>query len=207
MLVFAMVNTVFVHNLSVSSALSLSHSYMTANAISKGQSIGLIGESSNATLKQMLGGSTQPVIRVMSRDIPVVRQRVEGEFRAIDVKALKEKYRKSEMEGMGLLDIPTYSPEGALGYLQRAFGGKLGMVIGACVVVMKSWLEGEGTEEEREERRTELDKQGYGMYCQVRPDVPYGQAVSALVARLIVGMGKEGGVEFGEDFGIKEDGE
>jgi hypothetical protein len=42
---------------------------------------------------------------------------------------------------------------------------------------MKSWLNVDGTEEEKEERRVELDKQGYGMYVQARPDVPYGQAV------------------------------
>lgn len=178
MLVFAMVHTMFVHGLSVASSLSLAHSYISANAISKGRSIGIIPDhGDHVSLSDMLGGSTQPVIKVMSRDISVVRQAEEGEYRAIDIKTLKDRHSKHEAEGEALYNIPTYTPEAALGYLQRAFGKDLLAVIGACVVVMKSWLHGDGTEEEKEERRVELDKQGYGMYVQARPDVPFGQAV------------------------------
>lgn len=178
MLVFAMVHTVFVHGVSVASALSLAHSYISANAISKGRSIGIIPEhSDNVSLSTMLGGSTQPVIKVMSRDISIVRQPDEGEYRAIDIKTLRDRHSKHEAEGADLYNIPIYTPEGALGYIQRAFGKDLPSVVGACVVVMKSWLNVDGTEEEKEERRVELDKQGYGMYVQARPDVPYGQAV------------------------------
>jgi hypothetical protein len=179
MLVFAMVHTVLVHGLSVASALSLSHSYISANAVSKGRSIGMIPEKhgDDVTLRDMLGGSTQPVIKVMGRDIAVVRQAEEGEFRAIDVKTLKDRHSKREAEGAELYNIPTYTPEAAYGYIQRAFGKDLPLLIGACLIAMKSWLDGDGTEDEKEERRAELDKQGYGMYCQVRPEVPYGQAV------------------------------
>ena len=182
MLVFAMVHTVLVHKLSVASALSLAHSYISANAVSKGRSIGLIPEKrgDEVSLQTMLGGSTQPVIKVMSRDIAVVRQAEEDEFRAIDVKSLKTRYSKHGAEGADLYNIPTYTPEAAYGYIQRAFGKNLPAVVGACLITMKSWLDGEGTDEEKEARRAELDKQGYGMYVQTRPDVPYGQEVSTL---------------------------
>src|ERR1700692_3056432 len=100
MLVFAMVHTVFVHGVSVASALSLAHSYISANAISKGRSIGIIPEhSDNVSLSTMLGGSTQPVIKVMSRDISIVRQPDEGEYRAIDIKTLRDRHSKHEAEG------------------------------------------------------------------------------------------------------------
>jgi hypothetical protein len=179
MLVFAMIHTVLVHGLSVASALSLSHSYISANAVSKGRSIGTIPEKhgDDITLREMLGGSTQPVIKVMSRDISVVRQATEGEYRAIDVKTLKDRHAKQEAEGAELYNIPTYTPEAAYGYIQRAFGSDLPLLIGACLIAMRSWLEGDGMEEEKEERRVELDKQGYAMYCQARPEVPSGQAV------------------------------
>lgn len=183
MLVFAMVHTVLVHNVSVASALSLAHSYITANAISKGRSIGIIPEKSEdeISLKEMLGGSTQPVIKVMGRDIALVRQPEEGEYRAIDVSTLKKRHLKHEAEGSDLYNIPTYSPEGAYGYLKRAFGNDLPAVIGACLVTMQSWIKGEGTEEEKEASKAELEKQGYGMYVQCRPDVPYGEAVLCLL--------------------------
>lgn len=179
MLVFAMVHTVLVHGLSVASALSLSHSYISANAVSKGRSIGIIPESKgdDISLRTMLGGSTQPVIKVMGRDIAVVRQAEEGEFRAIDVKTLRDRHLKHETEGAELYNIPTYSPEAAYGYLQRAFGKDLPAVVGACLITMRSWLEGDGTEEVKEERRAELDKKGYEMYMLARPEVPYGQEV------------------------------
>lgn len=183
MLVFAMVHTILVHELSAASALSLAHSYISLNAISKGRSIGLIPEKrgDDTSLSKMLGGSTQPLIKVMSRDIPVVRQAEEGEYRAIDIKALKDRHAKQEAEGKDLYNIPTYTPEAALGYIQRAFGKNLPLLVGACIICMKTWLEGEGTEEEKEARKAELDKQGYGMYVQARPDVPYGEAVRPLV--------------------------
>jgi hypothetical protein len=181
MLVFAMVHTVFVHGLSVPSSLSLAHSYITANAISKGRSIGMVSDhGDDVSLSTMLGGSTQPIIKVMGRDISVVRQAEEGEYRAIDIKTVKDRHSKREAEGADLYNIPTYPPEAALGYIQRAFGKDLPLVVGACVVVMKSWLEGDGTDDEKEERRAELDKRGYGMYVEARPDVPYGQAVPLL---------------------------
>jgi hypothetical protein len=79
MLVFALVHTILVHDLSVASALSLAQAYISANAVSKGQSIGIIPEThDHISLSTMLGGSTQPVIKIMSRDIPVVRQAEEG---------------------------------------------------------------------------------------------------------------------------------
>jgi len=195
MLVFALVHTVLVHDTSVASALSLAHSYISLNAVSKGRSIGLIPEKhgDDITLREMLGGSTQPVIKVMSRDIAVVRKGQEGEYRAIDVHALKERHKKKEAEGEDLYNIPTYSPEAAYGYIQRAFGKDLPAVVGACLITMRSWLEGEGTEEEKEERRADLDKKGYGMYVQCRPEVPYGQQVSNdLYLRLCEGWGKKG---------------
>jgi hypothetical protein len=180
MLVFAMVHTVLVHELSVASALSLAHSYISANAVSKGQSIGVIPESGDhTTLSEMLGGSRQPVIKVMSRDIIVLRQAKENEFRAIDVRALKERHKKKAAEGKDLYDnIPIYTPEAAYRYIQRAFGKDLPLLTGAILIALRSWLEGEGTEEEIEERKSELDKRGYQMYVQSRPDVPYGQAVA-----------------------------
>ena len=187
MLVFAMVHTVLVHNLSVASALSLAHAYISANAVSKGRSIGIIPEKhgDHVSLQTMLGGSTQPVINVMGRDIAVVRQAEEGEFRAIDVKTLKDRYSKHEAVGKDLYNIPTYSPEAAYGYIQRAFGKNLPAVVGACLITMKSWLEGEGPDEEKETRRTELAKQGYAMYVQARPEVPYGKEVNYSRTRLI----------------------
>ena len=185
MLVFAMVHTVLVHELSVASALSLAHSYISANAVSKGRSIGIIPEKhgDDVTLQTMLGGSTQPVIKVMSRDIAVVRQAEKGEFRAIDVKTLKDRHSKREAEGEELYNIPTYTPEAAYGYIQRAFGENLPAVVGACLITMRSWLEGDGTDEEKGVRRAELDKQGYGMYVQTRPDVPYGQQACLCLIR------------------------
>jgi hypothetical protein len=180
MLVFAMLHTVLVHGLSVASALSLAHSYISANAVSKGRAVGLIPEKhgDDVTLRDMLGGSTQPVIKVMGRDIAVVRQAEEGEFRAIDVKALQDRHSKREAEGAELYNIPIYTPEAAYGYLQRAFGKNLPAVIGACLITMRSWLDGDGSDEEKEARRAELDKRGYGMYVETRPEVPYGQEVS-----------------------------
>jgi hypothetical protein len=185
MLVFALVHTVLVHEMSVASALSLAHSYISANAVSKGRSIGIIPEKhgDDVSLRTMLGGSTQPVIKVMSRDIAVVRQAQEGEYRAIDVKTLRDRHTKKEAEGEELYNIPTYSPEAAYGYIQRAFGKDLPAVVGACLVTMRSWLEGDGTEEEKEARRAELDKEGYGMYVQCRPEVPYGQQVFHVMFR------------------------
>src|SRR2546423_15035302 len=182
MLVFAMVHTILVHDLSVASALSLAHSYISLNAISKGRSIGLIPEKhgDDTSLQKMLGGSTQPVIKVMSRDVPVVRQSDPREYRAIDIKTLRDRHSKKETEGKDLYNIPTYTPEAALGYIQRAFGKNLPLLVGACLVCMRSWIEGDGTEEEKEKSRAELDKQGYGMYVQARPDVPYGEAVRRL---------------------------
>jgi hypothetical protein len=76
-----------------------------------------------------------------------------------------------------LYNIPVYSPEAAYGYIQRAFDKNLPLVVGACLVAMKSWLEVESTEEEKESNRTKLEKGGYGWYVETRPDVPYGQAV------------------------------
>ena len=183
MLVFAMVHTVLVHGLSVASALSLSHSYITANAVSKGRSIGIIPEKhgDEISLREMLGGSTQPVINVMGRDIAVVRQAKEGEYRAIDIHALKTRYSKHGAEGKDLYNIPTYTPEAAYGYLQRAFGKNLSSVVGACLIAMQSWLEGDVSEEEKEARVRDLEKRGYGMYVETRPDVPYGQAVHHFV--------------------------
>jgi hypothetical protein len=179
MLVFAMVHTVLVHELSVASALSLAHSYISANAVSKGQSIGIIGESEDhTTLSEMLGGSRQPVIKIMSRDIAVIRQAKEGEFRAIDVHALKNRHKKKSAEGEDLYNnIPVYTPEAAYGYIQRAFGKDLPLLIGAILISLRSWLEGADSEEEKEERKADLEKRGYQMYVQTRPDVPYGQAV------------------------------
>jgi hypothetical protein len=180
MLVFAMVHTVLVHQLSVASALSLSHSYITANAISKGRAIGVIHETEeeSSTLKEMLGGASQPTIKVMGRDIAVVRGSQEGEFRAIDFKALKARHvKKGGTEGEDLYNIPTYTPEAAQGYLSRAFGNNLSNVIGACLVAMQSWLNGADTDEALETKRAELEKHGYNMYVQCRPEVPYGQAV------------------------------
>jgi hypothetical protein len=186
MLVFAMVHTVLVHELSVASALSLAHAYISANAVSKGRSIGLIPEKhgEEVSLQTMLGGSTQPVIKVMGRDIPVVRQAEEGEFRAIDMKTLKDRYSKHEIEGADLYNIPTCTPEAAYGYIQRAFGKNLPGVVGACLITMKSWLEGDGTGAEKEARRAELDKEGYNMYVRSRPEVPYGQEVNTLGRKL-----------------------
>jgi len=179
MLVFALVHTVLVHETSVASALSLAHSYISLNAVSKGRSIGIIPEKhgDDVTLREMLGGSTQPVIKVMGRDIAVVRQGREGEYRAIDVHTLRERHKKKEAEGEDLYNIPTHTPEAAYGYIQRAFGKDLPAVIGACLVTLRSWLRGEGTEEEKEERRADLDKKGYGMYVQCRPEVPSGHEV------------------------------
>jgi hypothetical protein len=179
MLVFAMVHTILVQSLSVASALSLSQAYISANAVSKGRSIGLIHEKpgDDVSLQTMLGGSTQPVIKVMGRDIAVVRQAEEGEYRAIDVKTLKDRHAKHEAEGAELYNIPVYSPEGALGYIQRAFGENLHAVIGACLVTMQSYLAGDGSDKERDTRRLELEKEGYGLYVQTRPEVPHGQEV------------------------------
>jgi hypothetical protein len=180
MLVFAMVHTVLVHQLSVASALSLSHSYITANAISKGRAIGIMheNEDESSTLKEMLGGASQPTIKVMSRDIAVVRGSQEGEFRAIDFKALKARHaKKGGTEGEDLYNIPTYSPEAAQGYLARAFGMNLSNVIGACLIAMQSWLNGAETDDALETKTAELEKHGYNMYVQCRPEVPYGQAV------------------------------
>lgn len=206
MLVFAMVHTVLVHELSVASALSLAHSYISANAVSKGQSIGIIGEGDHIPLSEMLGGSRQPVIKVMSRDIAVVRQADEREFRAIDVHALKERHKKHKAEGKDLYNIPVYTPEAAYGYIQRAFGKDLPLVIGAILIALRSWLDGEGTEEEKEERRSELDKHGYSMYVQTRPEVPYGQAVRCpCFMCLQAGMGEKGRAESGEGSGFAEE--
>jgi len=180
MLVFAMVHTVLVHQLSVASALSLSHSYITANAISKGRAIGLIPqkEEEGSTVKEMLGGASQPTIKVMGRDIVCVRGAKEGEYRAIDFKALKARHvKKGGTEGSDLYNMPTYSPEAAQGYITRAFGKNLSNVIGACLVTMQSWLDGAETEEELETKRAELEKHGYNMYVQCRPEVPYGREV------------------------------
>ena len=180
MLVFAMVHTVLVHQLSVASALSLSHSYITANAISKGRAIGLIPqkEEEGSTVKEMLGGASQPTIKVMGRDIVCVRGGKEGEYRAIDIKALKARHlKKGGTEGLDLYNVPTYSPEAAQGYITRAFGKNLSNVIGACLITMQSWLEGAETEEELETKRAELEKHGYNMYVQCRPEVPYGREV------------------------------
>jgi hypothetical protein len=205
MLVFAMVNTVLVHQLSVASALSLSHSYITANAISKGRAIGVIHEKEeeSSTLKEMLGGATQPTIKVMGRDIAVVRGAQEGEYKAIDFKALKTRHmKKGSTEGSDLYNIPTYSPEAALGYITRAFGTNLPNVIGACLVTMQSWLDRANTEEEMDAKRTELEKHGYNMYVQCRPEVPYGQAVkfySTEKLMLIKGLGEERRIELGKD--------
>lgn len=195
MLVFAMVHAVLVHELSVASALSLAHAYISANAVSKGRSIGLIPEKhgDEISLQTMLGGSTQPVIKVMGRDIPVVRQTEEGEFRAIDVKSLRDRYLKHGTEGADLYNIPIYTPEAAYGYIQRSFGKNLPAVVGACLIMMKSWLEGEGSDEEKEARRIELDKQGYTMYVQTRPEVPYGQEVNASRSKLTKRDGEKGG--------------
>jgi hypothetical protein len=194
MLVFSMLHTVLVHELSVASALSLAHAYISANAVSKGQSIGIIPESEeHISLKQMLGGSTQPVIKVMSRDIPVVRQAEEGEYRAIDIKTLKARYKKQGAEGADLYNIPVHSPESAYEYIRRAFGENLESVVGACLIAMRSWLEGQGTNEEKETRRAELEKRGYNMYVETRPEVPYGQAVvSSKVEFSHVGVGQKG---------------
>jgi len=214
MLIFAMVHTVLVHGVSVASALSLSHSYISANAVSKGRSIGLIPEKpgDDITIRELLGGSSQPHINVMGREIAVLRQAEEGEYRAIDIHALKERRKKhGEATGRELYsNIPVYTPEAALGYVQRAFGKDLENVIGASFIALSSWLEGEGednTEEEIEARRVELEKQGYNMYCQARPDVPYGQAVShpQSLMELTVGMGEERGIAVEEDFGFKEE--
>jgi len=181
MLIFALVHTVLVHELSVASALSLAHSYISANAVSKGQSIGIIPEGDHKTLTELLGGSRQPVIKIMSRDIAVLRQAKENEFRAIDVHALKERHKKKPAEGKDLYDnIPIYKPEAAYGYLQRAFGKNLPLVTGAILTALRSWLEGEGTEEEIEEQKADLKKRGYQMYVETRPEVPYGQAVAVL---------------------------
>lgn len=180
MLIFAMVHTILVHGLSVATSLSLAHSYISLNALSKGQSLGLLPGSSSSypSLSQILGGSTQPVIKVLGRDIPVVRQSQQDEYRAIDTKTLRDRHAKKQLEGSELFDVPTYSPEAALGYVQRAFGTQLGLLVGACVVCMRSWLRGDddlGSTEEQ--RREELEKRGYGMYVQARPEVPYGKAV------------------------------
>lgn len=207
MLVFALVHTVLVHETSVASALSLAHSYISLNAVSKGQAIGLIPEKhgDNVTLREMLGGSTQPVIKVMSRDIAVVRQGQEGEYRAINVHTLKERHKKKAAEGEDLYNIPTYSAEAAYGYIQRAFGKDLSAVVGACLVTMQSWLEGEGTEDEKEERRADLEKKGYGMYMQSRPDVPYGQQVSSnLYFHLCEGWGKKGELSFAKILDLRK---
>jgi hypothetical protein len=187
MLVFAMVHTVLVHQLSVASALSLSHSYITANAISKGRAIGVIHEKEeSSTLKEMLGGASQPTIKVMGRDIAVVRGSQEGEFRAIDFKALKARHvKKGGTEGEDLYNIPTYSPEAAQGYLTRAFGKNLLNVIGACLIALQSWLDGADTDEALETKRVELEKHGYNMYVQCRPEVPNGQAVRSRFIKFI----------------------
>src|SRR5208282_2632408 len=156
------------------------HSYISANAVSKGRAIGVIPEKQgdDVTLRDMLGGSTQPVIKVMSRDIAVVRQLEEGEFRAIDVKTLRDRHSKREAEGAELYNIPIHTPEAAYGYLQKAFGKDLPAVVGACLITMKSWLDGDGSDEEKEARKAELAKRGYGMYVETRPEVPYGHEVS-----------------------------
>jgi len=212
MLIFAMVHTVLVHGVSVASALSLSHSYISANAVSKGRSIGLIPEKpgDDITIRELLGGSSQPHINVMGREIAVLRQAEEGEYRAIDIHALKERHKKhGEATGRELYsNIPVYTPEAALGYVQRAFAKDLENVIGACFIALSSWLEGDdNTEEGIEARRVELEKRGYNMYCEGRPDVPYGQAVSSdqSLNELMIGMGEERGIALEENFGFKEE--
>jgi hypothetical protein len=199
MLVFAFVYSVLVHNLDIASALSLAQSYISANAISKGQSIGVIPETQDhIKLSEMLGGSTQPVIKVMGRDIPVVRQARDGEYRAIDIHTLKQRHQKKSAEGEELYNIPTFSPDRAYGYIKRAFGNNLPLVVGACLSTMRSWIEAEGTEEEKRANWSKVEKGGYGWYVETRPEVPYGQAVTSLRALISQeGVGKERGAQSG----------
>lgn len=137
-------------------------------------------EEESSTLKEMLGGASQPTIKVMGRDIAVVRGDQENEYRAIDFKALKSRHvKKGGTEGSDLYNIPTYSPEAAYGYITRAFGMNLSNVIGACLIAMQSWLDGADTEDEMETKRAELEKHGYNMYIRSRPEVPDGQAVNS----------------------------
>ena len=149
-----------------SAALSFAQAYSSVNAISKGKAIGIIPskEEKSDEITTLLSGSRQPVMPVMGRSIPFLSGRAEGDYLAIDVAALSHKSETGK--------IPTHNADTAYNYIQKAFKEHLPQVLGAFDLLLESYLPNMSDEE-----REALDKIGYNLYCQFRPEVPYGEKV------------------------------
>jgi hypothetical protein len=173
MLIFAYCTAKHVYApLSSASALSLAHCYTTANAISKGRSIGIMRDekSPQDDLSELLGGSTQPIVNLMGRELYIIRGQSDESVRAIDIPGLKKKSQSGDKKGN---NVPIYTPESAFKYLERSFGDRMGKIVAVLDAVFDSWI----YDKDDEDARLELNKRSYGWYCDTRPEVPYGQEV------------------------------
>ena len=155
--------------LTTAAALSFAQAYSSANAISKGKAIGVIHskEEKSDEITTLLSGSRQPIMPVMGRSIPFLSGRTEGDYLAIDVAALSHKAETGK--------IPTHNADTAYNYIQKAFKEHLPQVLGAFDLLLESYLPNMSDEE-----REDLNKKGYNLYCQFRPEVPYGEKVRSL---------------------------
>ncbi|KAG9040204.1 hypothetical protein FRB95_000133 [Tulasnella sp. JGI-2019a] len=147
-------------------ALSIASVYTELNATSKGISIGVFDESKN---RDHVAGSTQPFVELMGRKWvqsppPQTSTRLMPTTCSASLLISYNRIPVLETETgewRGIVKGCPVDPKSPFGYIQRSFRQTLPWVMGSMRLLAKSFQEA-----------TELNKRGYGLYCDFRPENP-----------------------------------
>jgi hypothetical protein len=124
--------------------------YTEMNAISKGVSLGIYDKKREADLKAAHAGGAQPYVDLLGRRIPLYRT-ASGSWRAFTT---EDSSGNSTSGGGGA------SPGAAYGYITRALRQTAPAVLGAMRLLAESYSD-----------PMELNRMGFALYADFRPDV------------------------------------
>ncbi|KAH9077166.1 hypothetical protein EDB83DRAFT_2348586 [Lactarius deliciosus] len=148
-------------------ALSIASVYTEMNAISKGVSIGVYDKKREADLKTTHAGGTQPYVDLLGRRVPLYRN-ASGAWRA---------FTTEDSDGSGS------APGAAYGYITRALRQTAPAVLGAMRLLAESYSD-----------PMELNRVGFALYADFRPEVTGVRLILSLRKTKTEGHGVETGV-------------
>ncbi|KAI0307152.1 hypothetical protein B0F90DRAFT_1807827 [Multifurca ochricompacta] len=162
-------------------ALSIASVYTSMNAINKGVSLGIYDKKREVELKAAQAGGAQPYVDLLSRRVPLYCTAT-GSWRG---------FTTEDSGGGG-----GASPAAAYGYITRALRQTTPAVLGAMYLLAQSYSD-----------PMELNRMGFSLYADFRPDVNEWGKRGELRCETLLGLRKKrSGSEFRCDKGNDETG-
>ncbi|KAI0304087.1 hypothetical protein BC826DRAFT_894815, partial [Russula brevipes] len=151
-------------------ALSISSVYTEMNAVSKGVSLGIYDKKREAELKAAHGGGAQPYVDLLGRRVPLYRT-ASGSWRAFTT---EDSSGNSTPGGGGA------APGAAYSYITRALRQTAPVVLGAMRLLAESY-----------DDPKELNRVGFALYADFRPDVSGWGKRGELKCETLLGLRKK----------------